>query len=74
MLNANEAANLSPLSHAGLTAERTRLTDRVEWLYDNLSGCDWCDECGGGNLELAYIGKRTEVIDVLLGHDPRDRP
>lgn len=29
------------------------IRDRIEWMNENLSGCDWC--CGGGDEEMAYL-------------------
>lgn len=33
------------------------IRDRMEWMNENLSGCDWC--CGGGDEEMTNL--RTEL-------------
>lgn len=29
------------------------IRDRIEWMNENYSGCDWC--CGGGDEEMGYL-------------------
>ena len=42
----------------GQKAQRIiEIQDRLEWMNDNLSGCDWC--CGGGDQE------RSDLIEEL---------
>lgn len=29
------------------------IEDRIEWMHENYSGCDWC--CGGGDEEMEVL-------------------
>jgi DNA repair exonuclease SbcCD ATPase subunit len=36
------------------------IADRMEWMQDNLEGCDWC--CGGGDEEWAELEAERERL------------
>lgn len=38
---------------------------RMEWMRENLSGCDWC--CGGGEKEMEEL---EEELEELQGSVP----
>ena len=58
--------SVSSLSRVELRLEMRRIDRKVEWIYENYSGCDWCDECGGGYLQLAALGKRRAECEARL--------
>lgn len=31
----------------------TEIRERIDWMQENLSGCDWC--CGGGDEEMESL-------------------
>lgn len=40
--------------------EIATLRNRIDWMYENYSGCDWC--CGGGDDELEATHARIEEL------------
>lgn len=41
------------------------LSAELEYMYENLSGCDWC--CGGGDEDAAQIRGEIEALQAMLG-------
>lgn len=33
---------------------------RIEWMNENLSGCDWC--CGGGDQEMEELQEELKQL------------
>jgi len=54
------AANAANIRIAALEA-------KIEWLFDNFEGCDWCDECGGGDRLLAAYEAEIAALEASLG-------
>jgi len=38
------------------------IEERIEWMQDNYFGCDWCDECEGGDIEMNEL--ETELSEL----------
>lgn len=38
-----------------------QIEERMEWMCENLKGCDWC--CGGGDREMDEL--RDELAELL---------
>lgn len=58
------------LSKAEALEKRADVESRIDWLYNNLHGCDWC--CGGGDVELEALEKEVDRINQWLrdnGHE-----
>lgn len=66
MLNATDTSALSFVpSRATLVAEREQIVARIDFMYEDFSGCDWC--CGGGDEEMAYHSDRLKALAAILG-------
>ena len=44
------------------------IQDRIEWMQENLSGCDWC--CGGGDQEMLEL--QEELATLQPENPPTD--
>jgi len=45
-----------------IETELVEIDNRMEWMQDNYSGCDWC--CGGGDDEMADLNSRKTYLQA----------
>jgi hypothetical protein len=49
----------------------------IQWMYHTFSGCDWCDECGGGSIAMAeaqYAAKHAITYLLAQGEEIKITP
>lgn len=52
---------LSPNLEYTMNDQRIKeIQDRIDWMNENLSGCDWC--CGGGDQEMAELQQELKEL------------
>ena len=45
-----------------IETELTEIDNRMEWMQDNYSGCDWC--CGGGDEEMSQLSENKKALEA----------
>jgi|3_EtaG_2_1085321.scaffolds.fasta_scaffold386071_2 hypothetical protein len=52
------------MTNAEIQARLAKIDERLDWMANNLEGCDWC--CGGGDEERSeLVLEMTRLIRML---------
>ena len=61
------------MTNAEIQARLAKIDERLDWMADNLEGCDWC--CGGGDEERSELRQEGAALFLLLdGSEKKRRP